>query len=232
MNYTKIALLLIVAFLAYKFLYRAPEVEYGQYSGPGESAPKLSGREVIGHMRVHLGSRNYGAGHGFVLKVGVRKYVVSASHIIMGSFKDVDKVDVMSNGTALVADARPALGPSYDTCTMEDARRDVTFYTTDSERRGGDLSLAPEPPLVGQKVWLLCTQDREAATGKLIPAEVTFSSSRALKYTFQTGVKFDGTSGCPVVNSAKQLVGVNVCGYSQAGVAVPLPTILESLDEI
>jgi S1-C subfamily serine protease len=45
-------------------------------------------------------------------------------------------------------------------------------------------------------------------------------------------VRFNGTSGCPVVNSAKQLVGVNVCGHSKAGVAVPIPTILDSLDEI
>lgn len=232
MNYKKIALLLLVCFLAYKFLYRAPEVEYGQYTGPAESAPTLSGREVIGHMRVHLGSRSYAAGHGFVLNVDARKYVVSASHIIVGSFKDIDKVDVTSGTTAVVADARPALGPSYGTCNMDDARRDVTFYTTESTRRGGDISLSPAPPLVGQKVWLMCTQDREAATKKLIPAEVTFSSNRALKYTFLTGVKFDGTSGCPVVNSAKQLVGVNVCGYSQAGVAVPIPTILESLDAI
>lgn len=232
MNYKKIALLLLVGFLAYKFLYRAPEVEYGQYTGPTESTPSLSGREVIGHMRVHLGSRSYGAGHGFVLDVDARKYVVSASHIIAGSFKDVDKVDVISGTKAVVADATPALGPSYSTCNMDDARRDVTFYTTGSVRRGGELSLGATPPLVGQKVWLLCTQDSEAATGKLIPAEVTFSSSRALKYTFQTGVNFNGTSGCPVVNSAKQLVGVNVCGHSQAGVAVPLPTILESLDAI
>jgi len=129
MNYTKIALLLLVCFLAYKFLYRAPEVEFGQYTGPGESAPTLSGREVVGHMRVHLGSRSYGAGHGFVLTAGTRKFVVSASHIIVGSFKDVDKVDVVSGTTT-------------------------------------------------------------------------------------------------------QLVGVNVCGHSQAGVAVPLPAIIESLDAI
>ena len=232
MSYTKIAVLLVACLLAYLFFYRGPEVEYGQYTGAGESAPELSGREIIGHMRVHLGSRNYGAGHGFVLSAGNRQYVVSASHIIVGSFNDVDKVDVVSANTVLLAGAEPATGPSYSTCNMDDARRDVTFYATDTVHRGGDIPLGNAPPLVGQKVWLLCTQDREAATKKLIPAEVTFSSNRALKYTFETGLKFDGTSGCPIVNSARQLVGVNVCGHSQAGVAVPLPTIIEGLDAI
>jgi hypothetical protein len=85
---------------------------------------------------------------------------------------------------------------------------------------------------VGQNVWLLCTQDSKGEKKKLISAEVTFSSNRALMYKFESSVGFNGTSGCPVINSAKQLVGVNVCGHSQAGVAVPIPTILDNLDEI
>jgi hypothetical protein len=115
---------------------------------------------------------------------------------------------------------------------MKDARRDVTFYTTDSAPRGGDISLSATPPQVGQNVWLLCTQDSKAEMKKLIPAEVTFSSNRALMYKFESGVRFDGTSGCPVINSDMQLVGVNVCGHSQAGVAVPISTISDSLDAI
>ena len=232
MNYKKVALLLIACFLAYKFLYRPAEVEYGQFTGARESTPDLSGREVVGHLRIYLRSRSYGAGHGFVLNVDSRKYVVSASHVIMGSFKDVDSVDVMFGSEAVISNAKPALGPSYSTCNMSDARRDVTFYTTDSVPRGADIRLSATPPQVGQSVWLLCTQDSKGAKKELIPAKVTFSSNRALMYEFSSGVGFNGTSGCPVINSAKQLVGVNVCGHSQAGVAVPLPTILDSLDEI
>jgi len=232
MNYKKAALLLIACFLVYKFLYRPAEVDYGRFTGAKESAPGLSGREVVGRLRIYLRTRGYGAGHGFVLNVDSRKYVVSASHVIMGSFKDVDSVDVMSGTRAVVSNAKPALGPSYSTCNMQDARRDVTFYTTDSVPRGGDISLSATPPQVGQNVWLLCTQDSKGEQKKLIPAEVTYSSNRALMYKFLAGVGFDGTSGCPVINSAKQLVGVNVCGHSQAGVAVPIPTILDGLDAI
>jgi hypothetical protein len=232
MNYKKAALLLVACFVAYKFLYRPAEVDYGQYTGAGENAPELSGKEVVGHLRIYLPTRSYGAGHGFVLNVDSRKYVVSASHVILGSFKDVDSVDVMSGTKAVVSNAKPALGPSYSTCNMKDARRDVTFYTTDTVPRGGDISLSATPPQVGQNVWLLCTQDSKGKETKLIPAEVTYSSDRALMYKFLSGVGFDGTSGCPVINSAKQLVGVNVCGHSQAGVAVPIPTILDSLDAI
>jgi len=232
MNYKKAALLLVACFLAYKFLYRPAEVDYGQYTGASESAPELSGREVVGHLLIYLRTRSYAAGHGFVLNVDSRKYVVSASHVILGSFKDVDSVDVMSGTEAVVSNAKPALGPSYSTCNMTDARRDVTFYTTDTVPRGGDISLSATPPQVGQNVWLLCTQDSKGEKKKLIPAEVTYSSNRALMYKFLSGVSFDGTSGCPVINSAKQLVGVNVCGHSQAGVAVPIPTILDSLDAI
>jgi hypothetical protein len=231
-NYKKVALLLVGCLLAYKFLYRPAEVDYGQFTGAQQSAPGLSGKEVVGHLLIYLRTGSYAAGHGFILNVDSRKYVVSASHVISGSFKDVDSVDVMSGTRAVVSNAKPALGPSYSTCNMKDARRDVTFYTTDSVPKGGDISLSATPPQVGQNVWLLCTQDSKGETEKLIPAEVTYSSNRALMYKFLSGVRFDGTSGCPVINSAKQLVGVNVCGHSQAGVAVPIPTILDSLDEI
>lgn len=232
MNYKKIALLLVAGFLAYKFLYRPAEMDYGQYTGATENAPTLSGGEVVGHLLIYLPSRSYTAGHGFVLNVNSRQYVVSASHVILGSFKDVDSVDVMSGTTAVVSNAKPAIGPSYSTCNMQDARRDVTFFRTDSAPGGGDISISATPPQVGQNVWLLCTQDSQGEAKKLIPAKVTSSSDRALMYTFESRVRFDGTSGCPVVNSAKQLVGVNVCGHSQAGVAVPIPTILDSLDAI
>jgi len=231
-DYKKVALLLIACLLVYKFLYRPSEVEYGTFTGASESAPDLTGREVVGRLLIYLRTQNYSAGHGFVLNVNARKYVVSASHVIAGSFSDVDSVDVLSGTTVVVSNAKPALGPSYSTCNMEDARRDVTFYTTDSVPQGGGISLSAKPPQVGQNVWLLCTQDSKGEKEELIPAEVTYSSNRALMYKFQSGVRFNGTSGCPVVNSAKQLVGVNVCGHSQAGVAVPIPTILDSLDEI
>lgn len=232
MDYKKAALLLVACLLAYKFLYRPAEVDYGPFTGASESAPDLTGNEVVGRLLIFLRSRNYSAGHGFALNVDSQNYVVSASHVIVGSFKDVDSVDVMSGTTAVIANAKPAFGPSYSTCKMNDARRDVTFYTTDSVPRGGDIALSAVPPRTGQNVWLLCTQGSDGTMKKLIPAEVTYSSSRALQYKFLSGVKFGGTSGCPVVNSAKQLVGVNVCGNSQAGVAVPIPTILDSLDEI
>ena len=232
MDYKKAALLLVGCFLAYKFLYRPAEVDYGQFTGASEGAPELTGQEVVGRLLIFLRSRNYSAGHGFILNVNSRKYVVSASHVIVGSFKDVDSVDVMSGTTALISNAKPARGPSYSTCKMNDARRDVTFYTIDSVPSGADISLSVVPPQVGQNVWLLCTQGSKGTKKSLIPAEVTFSSNRTLQYRFLSKVGFDGTSGCPVVNSAKQLVGVNVCGHSQAGVAVPIPTILGSLDEI
>lgn len=232
MPYKKAVLILIACFLAYKFLYRPAEVEYGQFTGTSESAPDLTGKEIVGHLLIYLRTRSYGAGHGFVLNANSQKYVVSASHVIAGSFKNVDSVDVMSGATAVVSNAQPALGPSYSTCKMSDARRDVTFYTTDSVPRGGDISLSAVLPQVGQNVWLLCTQDSKGAVKKLTPAEVTYSSNRTLKYKFLSSVGFDGTSGCPVINSAKQLVGVNVCGHAKAGVAVPIPTILDSLNAI
>ena len=232
MDIKKIALLLVGIFLAYKFLYRPAEVDYGQFTGADENAPELTGKEVVGRLLIYLRSRSYSAGHGFVLNVDSRSYVVSASHVIVGSFKDVDSVDVMSGTTAVISNAKPATGPSYSTCNMDDARRDVTFYTADSVPSGADIALSVAPPQVGQNVWLFCTQGSGGTKKKLIPAEVTYSSNRALQYRFLSSVQFDGTSGCPVVNSAKQLVGVNVCGHAQAGVAVPIPTILDSLDDI
>lgn len=231
MDLKKIAILLVVAFVAYKFLYRSPEVDYGQFAGPEERAPRLGGDEVIGHLLIYLSQKSYSAGHGFVLSHESRKYVVSASHVV-GNFKDVDSVDVVSGTAPLVSDAKPAFGPSYSTCNMDDARRDVTFYTAGSVPVGSTISIAPAPPKAGQNVWMFCTQDRKAEKKLLIPAKVTSSSNRALKYEFLSPVSFNGTSGCPIINSSKQLVGVNVCGHAKAGVAVPVPTILDGLDSI
>lgn len=231
MDLKKIALLVVVAFLAYKYVYRAPEVDYGQYTGAEERAPRLRGKEVLGHMLIYMSQRSYSAGHGFVLSHESQKYVVTASHVVR-RLKDVDSVDVVSGDSPVVSDAKPAFGPSYSTCNMDDARRDVTFYTASSAPAGGDITLAPAPPKAGQNVWLFCTQDGKAEKKILMPAQVTSSSNRALKYKFLSPVSFNGTSGCPVINSNKQLVGVNVCGHSTAGVAVPVPTILDGLDSI
>jgi hypothetical protein len=154
--------------------------------------------------------------------------VVSASHVI-GDFKGVDSVDVIRGAKTLISDAAPAFGPSYSTCTMEDAGRDVTFYTISTTPVGGELSIAAAPPQAGQNVWLMCTQDEKK---RLIPAKVTSSTNRALKYEFLAPVSFNGTSGCPVVDSNKRLVGVNVCGHASAGVAVPIDAVLDSLSSI
>lgn len=231
MDLKKIAILLVVAFLAYKFLYRAPEVDYGQFSGTEERAPRLRGNEVVGHLRIYLSQQSYSAGHGFVLSHESQKYVVSASHVV-NNFKNVDSVDVVSGTAPVVSDAQPAFGPSYSTCNMDDAGRDVTFYTTSSAPVGGDISIAPTPPQAGQNVWLFCTQDGKAEKKSLVPAKVTSSTNRALKYEFLSPVSFNGTSGCPILNSNKQLVGVNVCGHAKVGVAVPVPTILDGLGSI
>ncbi len=231
MNIKKVLILLAVVFLAYKFLYRAPEEDYGQYSGPEQRAPQLTGSEIIGHMRIYLSTQNYSAGHGFVLDFKSQQYVVSASHIV-NDLKSVDSVDVVLDSEALVSDAKPALGPSYSTCNMEDARRDITFYELKSKKIGGDLVLANVPPKSGQRVWLMCTERANGKKKVLIPALVTASSNRALKYKFHSPMQFQGSSGCPVVDSELRLVGVNVCGHAEAGVAVPIPTIMDSLKSL
>ncbi len=231
MDLKKIAILLVVAFAAYMFLYRSPEVDYGQFSGPEETAPRMGGNEIVGHLLIYLSQRSYSAGHGFVLSHESQQFVVSASHVV-GNIKDVDSVDVVSGSTPIVSDAKPAFGPSYSTCNMDDARRDVSFYTVNSTLAGGEFSIASAPPKAGQNVWMFCTQDGKAEKKLLMAAKVTSSSDRALKYEFLSRVSFNGTSGCPIINSNKQLVGVNVCGHAKAGVAVPVPTILDGLDSI
>lgn len=231
MDLKKVLLLLIVAFLAYKFLYKEPEVDYGQFAGKEQRAPRLSGTEVVGHLLIYLPSRSYAAGHGFVLSHNSQDYVVSASHVV-NDFKSVDSVDVVAGTRTVISDATPALGPAYSTCTMEDAGRDVTFYSTSAAPIGGELSLAAAPPQAGQNVWLLCTQDGQGDRQLLVPAKVTSSTNRALKYEFSSPVAFNGTSGCPIVDSNKRLVGVNVCGHATVGVAVPIPTVLEGLSSI
>ena len=94
------------------------------------------------------------------------------------------------------------------------------------------LGLNTTPPKVGETIWLFCTLDSVGLNAKLLAAKVTFSSNKILKYDFSKGVPFQGTSGCPLINSQKQVVGVNVCGHSMAGVAVPLGTIYASLKKV
>ena len=231
MDLKKILILLAGAFLAYKFLYRTPEVDYGQYSGVENSAPSLGGGELVGHLKIYLARQSYSAGHGFVLRHESQYYVVSASHVV-SDLKSVDSVDIISGTETLLSNAQPALGASYSTCNMDDARRDASFYTIDNVPAGAEISMAAAPPRAGQNVWLMCTQNSGAQKIALIPARVTASSNRALKYNFLERVAFQGTSGCPVIDSNKRLVGVNVCGHQDAGVAVPIPTLLDSLDAL
>lgn len=231
MDIKKVVLLVVVAFLAYKFLYREPEVDYGQFAGQAHKAPRLTGKEVIGHLLIYLRNRSYAAGHGFVLSHESQDFVVSASHVV-NDFKSVDSVDVVAGKRTIISDATPAFGPSYSTCDMEDAGRDVTFYSTGTAPAGSELSIAAAPPQAGQNVWLLCTQDGTGSKKLLVPAKVTSSTNRALKYQFASPVSFNGTSGCPVIDNNKRLVGVNVCGHATSGVAVPIPTVLDSLSSI
>ena len=225
-------LLLAAGFIVYKYFYRVPEESFGVYDGPSQVAPRLSGREVLGHLRVDLGGERYIGAHGFLLNANSRKLVVSASHVVVGSFSAVSGVAIMSGENALVEDAKPAVGISYNTCRSNDARRDVAFYTTNSGPVSGALSISDMPPKVGQSVWLLCTLDGAGQRKELIAATVTASTNRGLQYDFEKPVAFRGTSGCPVINSDKELVGVNVCGLSAGGLAVPIPTLVDSLEDI
>jgi len=221
----------VLVLLAYRFLFNVPEEDYGQYTGPEQSAPQLSGDEIIGHMRVFLKSSSYTAGHGFVLDHGSEKYVVSASHIVNNP-KDVDSIDVLFDTVVLVENAKPASGTSRSTCSMSDASNDISFYSLDSSVYRGVLSIANDLPQAGQKVWMFCTKHAKGKERALVPAIVTRSSNRALKYDFVSNTNFRGTSGCPIVNSEMRIVGVNVCGNSQSGTAVPVPSILDNLDSI
>jgi hypothetical protein len=115
---------------------------------------------------------------------------------------------------------------------MNDARRDVTFYEAKGGTVAGELRLAAAPPQAGQNVWLMCTEQAGGKKKTLVPAVVTASSNRALKYRFLVPMAFEGSSGCPVINSDKRLVGVNVCGHAEVGVAVPVPTLLDGLKSL
>lgn len=231
MNIKKFLLLLVVAFLAYRFLYQSPEQDFGQYSGPEQRAPRLRGNEIIGRVQVYLSRQSYFAGHGFVLEFNAQSYVVSAAHIV-NDLKSVDSVDIVLNSQTLVANAKPALDVRRSTCNMEDAGRDVSFYRFDKSTTRGSLSLATSPAQSGQSVWLMCTEHAGGQKRLLTPAVVTASSNRALKYRFATPIAFQGTSGCPVVDAEMRVVGVNVCGHAEAGVAVPITTIWDSVNSL
>lgn len=221
--------IVIVIILTVRWWFLDREVVYEPLTGGDKSDLTLSGSEIIGQLQFVGKSSSYSAGHGFVLSHNSKYYVVSASHVYSGSTKNIKEVNILSGKEKLVSGAMPAHIPSFNTCSMEKAKRDVSFYYTSGNYNGGDLVLSPEPAKAGENVWLFCTVNNEGKRPTLSQATVTYSSNKSLKYDFLNPVKRMGSSGCPILNKNRKVVGVNVCLSSTKGVAVPVETISREL---
>ena len=113
---------------------------------------------------------------------------------------------------------------------MDNAEKDVSFFSTQGQSHNKTFNLSLTPPLKQEKIWLFCTQGNSGKVKVLVPAEVTYSINQSIKYNFEKPVPRQGASGCPLLNSKGEVVGVNVCLSSRNGVAVPVETILQQIN--
>lgn len=222
-------------------IFLEKRVSNGFFAGESnQDVPVLDDQKTLGWVKIYFKEYSKVAGHGFVLNTDSGQYVTTASHVFTKKFQifgnaleDLDSIDIITEDEdVLISEAIPVRGPRYQTCNMKDTRRDVGFFRNNELEIEQGFELASFPALVGQRVWMFCSDSRDKVYPLLIPAMVIASSNYILTYKFHHSIHFPGTSGCAIVNSQLEVVGVNVCGNSSIGSAVSLSSIKESLSQI
>ncbi len=233
-----VAISLIILFKINTFFFDT-EKDYGSFD---KKNTKIRNDELntkkVGYVKRYTKTTAIVGGHGFLIETSMGQVGVIAAHLFTSKFfnffdpiKRVESLDFILNEKPILENLKPLTGPSYKVCNMIDARNDVGFFKTDSNNKANAFLLSSTAAKAGQHVWLYCSTNFDERL-RLIKATVTKSTSFGLFYKFDSSIERRGTSGCPVLNSSLEVVGVNVCLSSSNGVAVPLSSIKKSLSEI
>jgi hypothetical protein len=94
---------------------------------------------------------------------------------------------------------------------------DIAVFELDSSNNLPALRLSQTSPASGDRVWLYGRQ-RNSQVVELFPATVVRSDSQELRFVFDLNdIRLPGTSGAPVLNSAGEVVAINIGGVERAG---------------
>lgn len=237
MNKSYLFLILLVGFGSYYHFNNKEVVYLEEYSQSEAQLPPEVDQISIGNLKIYTESRIITAGNAFPISSPYGNILVSAAHIFLGPFggfgdplSNIESVELISGQNALITNAIPLSGPSYSTCSMTDARNDLAFFSIPPGQVTRAIELADEPALPGQKLWIYCSYPN--GQKNLTEVVVTKSSNFGVFYNLQAPIKRNGSSGCPLLNSAGQLQGVNVCIGPDMGIAVPLENIDNFLSEL
>jgi hypothetical protein len=96
-------------------------------------------------------------------------------------------------------------------------QNDIAVFEVDATNALPALKLAEISPAVGDRVWLYGRQ-RGSEKAELYPATVKHSTRTDLTFVFDASdIRLVGTSGAPILNSAGEVVAINIGGGTHAG---------------
>jgi hypothetical protein len=184
----------------------------------------------------------FNAGTAFILKLNdhKEKIILTALHVFgpAGGLKSQIKSEelpkfIKSASFSDVFDESPLkiitkpLGLIGAKVDGVNANRDAAAFEVVGETALPFMTLSPKKPEIGDTVWLVSSLISGAPRSqKLHEATVVFSSDDFLKFKYKSSnIKLTATSGSPIINSAGQVVGLNVGGIDGSdpviGVANP-----------
>jgi hypothetical protein len=96
-------------------------------------------------------------------------------------------------------------------------QNDIAVFEVDSVAALPALKLAKVPPAPGDRVWLYGRQ-RGGTVLELFPGTVGRSTDTELLFVYdKSDIHLAGTSGAPILNSAGEVVAINIGGNERAG---------------
>ena len=170
------------------------------------------------------------AGTAFLAEHQQQTYLITAHHLIGqaggldrdytgaeldGFLHSVDGESIEQNADTITSTAL-VLIPEAESVTNESGQNDVLIFKAENNPNLVPLKLSNSLPSVGETVWLyaeLANRDR-----LLHQAEVVESDRDFLTLSYQdTDLNLRASSGAPILNAQKEVVGINLAGGLQSG---------------
>ncbi len=224
-------------------------------SGADSKTPPSIKLNTLFKPEFTVDGHQYKAGHLFAVNDRREIYLVTAHHLFgpagdlerQYSSQEIASSSVSVNGLERINEEMSIVSDDYlvvENATVmagKKADKDITiFQYTGSELKIADtLDLASSTVKVGDTVWLYAKlKGHQEGDAFLHPATVTDMADDRLMYKFSSRF-FDvrATSGAPVLNSAGDVVGMNVGIHGIPliwfdGLANPLNAIKATLDAV
>ncbi len=170
------------------------------------------------------------AGTAFLANHRQRNYFITAQHLIgEAGGLDRDYTGAELDGFLHSVDGEPVreiadmitsknlmIIPEAEAVTNESGKNDVLIFRVEENPNIVPLKLSNSIPSVGDTVWLYA--ELANSDNLLHRAEVIESDRNFLTLSYQdTALNLRASSGAPIINAQKEVVGINLAGGLQSG---------------